>query len=155
MISLREINRENYEQCLQLSVYPEQKNFVADNAYTLVQAAYEPNLYPLGIYLDEQMVGMLLYDYDEEIPGWSMSRLMIDKHYQNNGIGKQVIPIFLRYFYEEVGNVDIYTSAELENHAALHLYESMGFQPLSPFSYEHDGITFHEMRMVRKREMVK
>ena len=32
------------------------------------------------------MVGFILYDYDDQIPGWSMSRFMIGKQYQGKRI---------------------------------------------------------------------
>ena len=52
-----------------------QKDYVASNAFSLVQAAYEEGLYPLGIYDGNEMIGFLLYDYDEELEGWSFSSI--------------------------------------------------------------------------------
>ena len=37
-----------------------QEDFVADNKQSLVEAAYEEGLYPLGIYHEETMIGFLL-----------------------------------------------------------------------------------------------
>ena len=68
-ISFRKIDKTNYEACVLLKVAEEQKHFVASNAYSLVQAAYEDNLYPLAIYNDEEMIGFILYDYDDELNG--------------------------------------------------------------------------------------
>ena len=82
-IELRRIDRNNYNECIELKISEDQKRFVASNMYSLLQAAYEPNLYPLGIYKDNKMVGFILYDFDDELNGWSMSRFMIDKKYQN------------------------------------------------------------------------
>lgn len=84
-ISLRPIDRTNYNDCLRLKVSEDQRGYVASNEYSLVQAAYEPQLYPLGIYDDDKMVGFILYDFDEEINGWSMSRLMVDESLQGQG----------------------------------------------------------------------
>lgn len=150
MITLRAIDRDNYEACIALHVSGDQRTYVAENWYSIIQAAYEPMCFALGIYLDEKMIGMFLYDYDEEIPGWSMSRFMIDQRWQGKGLGKQALTCFLSFFYERHENVDLYTSAELANDTALHLYEMHGFQKLTPFAYEHDGIVYEEMRMVRK-----
>lgn len=49
-IEFRKIDRSNYNECIELKISEDQKRFVASNMYSLVQAAYEPNLYPLGIY---------------------------------------------------------------------------------------------------------
>ena len=97
-IELRPIDRTNYNECIELSIAEEQKGFVASNIFSLVQAAYEPNLYPLAVYSDSKMAGFFLYDFDEELNGWSMSRFMIDKSLQGRGIGTKALKKFLEYF---------------------------------------------------------
>lgn len=52
-----------------LTIGDNQEGFVADNKQSLVEAAYEDGLYTLGIYLEETMIGFILYDYDETFPG--------------------------------------------------------------------------------------
>lgn len=73
-MELKSIDQSNYWDCMLLSVEDSQKDFVADNKQSLVEAAYEEGPYPLGIYHKDEMVGFLLYDYDQTIPGWSLSR---------------------------------------------------------------------------------
>ena len=51
-IEFKQIDRTNYNECIELNLSEEQKRFVAPNIFSLVQAAYEPHLYPLGIYND-------------------------------------------------------------------------------------------------------
>lgn len=80
-IEMREINRSNYEECIALKVRKDQENFVASNIRSLVEAAYEPELHPLAIYDDHHMIGFVLYDFDEGIKGWSMSRFMIGEQF--------------------------------------------------------------------------
>lgn len=60
-ITLRPIDRTNYNECSRLKVREDQRGYVATNEYSLVQAAYEPQLYPLGIYvtLKDQRVGII------------------------------------------------------------------------------------------------
>ena len=45
-VTLRPVTAENWEQCVELSVGPEQKHFVSSNAYSLAQAAYEDDCVP-------------------------------------------------------------------------------------------------------------
>lgn len=97
-MEFRKIDRSNYWECMELTVDDSQKDFVADNKQSLVEAAYEENLYTLGIYCQDTMVGFILYDYDDQIPGWSMSRFMIGKQYQGKGYGKQAALEFLVIF---------------------------------------------------------
>lgn len=147
-IEFRVIDKSNYNQCIKLKTSEEQKRFVATNIFSLVQSAYEPNLYPLGVYKNDKMVGFILYDFDDEINGWSMSRFMIDEKFQNQGIGKVALNKFIKFFIEEYGHIKLYTSAEVDNTVAVNLYESMGFEKKEVFEYEVDGVTYKEFRMV-------
>jgi diamine N-acetyltransferase len=147
-IELREIDRSNYEKCIDLKVGINQKNYVATNMKSLVQAAYEPDLYPLGIYNNNEMIGFILYDFDKEINGWSMSRLMIDSKQQAKGYGKEALKTFLSFFKAKIGNKTLYTSAEIENTNAIKLYESFGFKRQEIFEYEVNGVKYSETRMM-------
>lgn len=97
-MEFREIDKSNYWDCITLTIADEQTGFVADNKQSLVEAAYEDGLYTLGIYLEETMIGFILYDYDETFPGWSMSRFMIGKQFQGKGYGTQAAIEFFEYF---------------------------------------------------------
>lgn len=100
-LTLRPIDRTNYNDCIRLKVRTDQEGYVASNMYSLVQSAYGQQLYPLGVYDEEKMVGFILYDYDEELNGWSMSRFMIDESLQGHGYGKEALKEFIRYFKEK------------------------------------------------------
>lgn len=146
-ISLRPIGPSDYELFAGLEVEEGQRGFVAPNIESLVQAAYTPQVYPLGIWRDEVPVGFLLYDYDAELRGWSMSRLMVDKSRQRQGIGREAVKLFLTAFREKYGNRELFTSAEADNDAALALYRELGFRDGEVFTYENGGITYRELRM--------
>ena len=147
-IELKQIDRTNYNECIELSLNEKQKNFVAPNVFSLVQAAYEPNLFPLGVYRDNKMVGFILYDFDDELDGWSMSRFMIDRKYQNQGTGKIALQKFLEFFTFKYGHIQLYTSAEVDNQIAIALYEKLGFQKKDVFEYEVGGKIYKEIRMI-------
>jgi len=149
-IELKKIDQSNYLDCIELRISKDQEGFVVSNLFSLVQAAYEPDLYPLGVYCDGKMVGFFLYDYDKELNAWSMSRFMIDKKYQHQGIGRKALESFLEFFKVQYGDVDLYTSAEVENKIAIALYEAFGFQKKDIFEYDAGGNHYREFRMVRK-----
>lgn len=146
-IKFKPIDRTNYNECIELTLEEKQKKFVAPNMFSLVQAAYEPNLYPLGIYKDNEMVGFILYDFDDEINGWSMSRFMVDKKYQKEGIGKIALQKFIEFFRSKYGQILLYTSAEVDNQVAINLYEKFGFEKKEVFEYEAGGTVYKEVRM--------
>ena len=127
-----------------------QKNYVASNMYSLVQASYEDGLYPLGIFNEDEMIGFLLYDYDEELNGWSFSRFMIDIKYQNKGFGRKALEKFLEYFQSKFPNKSLYTSVEIDNDIAIKLYQKYGFVIKSSFEYAIEDVTYKEFRMIKE-----
>lgn len=146
-ILLKEITKDNYQECMALEVLESQKNFVATNAFSLAQAAYESELFPLAIYDGSLMVGFILYDWDQELQAWSFSRFMIDHKYQNRGYGRQALTVFLAFFKENHPTENLYTSAEVDNVAALSLYQAMGFEDVGIFEYTYNGHRYEEMRL--------
>lgn len=146
-IELKEIDKTNYQECIDLKVGINQQGFVASNINSLVQAAYEPDLYPLGVFCNNEIIGFILYDFDKDINGWSMSRFMIDSQHQGMGYGKESLKTFLSFFKAKYGDIPLYTSAEIENTIAVHLYESVGFEKKENFEYEVKGIRYNETRM--------
>lgn len=127
-IILKEINRENWEECIELQVEENQRKFVASNSYSLLESKYEDYCYPMGIYDGETMVGFLMYSFDEDTNKWWMCRLMMDKKHQGKGYGKKSIELLIDLMKKEKGNIVLCTSFEPENTVADKLYESIGFR---------------------------
>ncbi|HCQ89437.1 MULTISPECIES: GNAT family N-acetyltransferase [unclassified Clostridium] len=127
-IILKEINRDNWEKCIELQVEENQRKFVASNSYSLLESKYEDYCYPMGIYDGETMVGFLMYSFDEDTNKWWMCRLMMDKKHQGKGYGKKSIELFIDLMKKEKGNIALCTSFEPENTVADKLYESIGFR---------------------------
>lgn len=148
-MELKKIDKSNYRECMELQVDESQKYFVADNARSLVEAAYEDGLYTLGIYDGDTMVGFILYDYDDTYPGWSMSRFMISRQFQGKGYGKRAVREFLAYFKAKHNADRIYISVSLDNAVARKLYSDIGFQPVKEISYTYSGHLYREMQMVK------
>lgn len=147
MIRFSKIDKNNYMECICLKIKESQKGFVADNARSLAEAQFEEGLYTRAVYSDDVMVGFLLFDYDTEIPGWSLSRFMIGEQYQGKGMGKEAVIQFLNYMKEEMKIREIYISVELENTAAYEMYKKIGFQFVKTVQYEFDGVVYKENQM--------
>jgi len=126
-IEFREIDRSNWYECVELKLHDEQEDFVASNAYSLAQAAYEPDMFPFAIYRDGTMVGFMMYGYDPDLEVWEMCRLMVDKKYQGQGIGRAAVEKLKKLVTERLGHIMFYTSAEPNNEVAIGLYEKLGF----------------------------
>ena len=149
-MEFREIDKSNYWDCMALTIGDNQKGFVADNKQSLVEAAYEDGLYTLGIYLEETMIGFILYDYDETFPGWSISRFMIGKQFQGKGYGKQAAIAFFEYFKTKHNADKLYISVSLENILARKMYSSIGFAEIKEVEYTFGDKHYKEMQMVKE-----
>lgn len=90
-ITLRDITRENWEDCIELQVAPHQRAFIASNLYSLAESKYETSFVPTGIYLDDRMIGFLMYGKDPEDGTYWIIRLMIEETLQGKGYGRMAL----------------------------------------------------------------
>ena len=128
MIELREITKNNYEECINLNVADDQKTFVSSNAHSLAQAwVYYETAYPFAIYADNKMVGFIMLGYYEEQKYYTVWKFMIDAKYQNRGYGKIALKLGIDYLINRFNVKEVYTAYESKNHIARNLYESLGF----------------------------
>lgn len=128
MIELRKITKDNYEECLNLSVADSQKNFVSSNTYSLAQAwVYYKTAFPFAIYADNIMVGFIMLGYYEAQNYYTIWKFMIDTNYQNKGYGKTALKLGIDYLVNHFDVKEVYTAYEINNFVAKNLYESVGF----------------------------
>jgi len=143
MVRLERINGKNVWDALRLSVKEEQREFVASNNVSIIEAytAITANGYafPFGVYDDEQLVGFLMVgfdkdDYWDDAPdvangNYNLWRLMIDQEYQHRGYGKRAVELVLEFVRAfPCGKADYcWLSYEPENIVAKELYASFGF----------------------------
>lgn len=149
-MEFRKIDKSNYWDCIALTVDDSQADFVADNKQSLVEAAYEDGVYTLGIYHEDTMVGFVLYDYDDTLPGWSMSRFMIGKQFQGKGYGKRAVVDFLDYFKKKHNADKLYISVSLDNTVARKMYSDIGFSEIKAVEYTFLDRNFREMQMLKE-----
>ena len=144
MLRLEKINGKNVWEILKLSVSEEQKNFVARNEISIIEAytaiTANGHAFPFGIYDDDQPVGFLMIgfdadDYWDDAPAiakgnYNLWRLMIDKNFQGKGFGKEAVKLALEFIHTfPCGKADYcWLSYEPENEAARRLYQSFGFK---------------------------
>ena len=129
MVEFRKITEDNYDDCLKLSVSDNQKNFVASNTYSLVQAwVFYDTAYPFAIYADDIMVGFIMMGFYIPKGVYTVWRLMIDKRFQGKGYGRAALLLAIKYLEEKYNVSEIYLSFCPENSVAEELYSSVGFQ---------------------------
>ena len=144
MVRLERINGKNVWDALKLSVNENQREFVASNDVSIIEAytAITANGYafPFGIYDDEQLVGFLMIgfdkdDYWDDAPdiangNYNLWRLMIDQRYQHKGYGRKAVELVLEFVRTfPCGKAEYcWLSYEPENVVAKELYTSFGFE---------------------------
>ena len=145
MVHLEKVNHKNVWDVVELSVHESQKNFVAPNGGSLMEAyiaitSEDAYAYPFAVYDDETLVGFLMIGYneagiEEEAPdilknNYSLWRLMIDKQYQGKGFGKEAVQLALEFIRTWPHGKAAYCalSYEPENEIAKALYRSFGFE---------------------------
>ena len=157
-VRLEKVSYKNIEAILDMQVTEVQKNYVASNRWSIIEAYLTLSegrpVFPFVIYAGDMPVGFLMigYDYHEEdeeveVPdfvkgSYLLWRLMIDKEHQNKGYGRQAVRLaleFIRTF--PCGKADLcWLSYEPENEVARKLYASFGFVEMQSFPKGWDEI---------------
>lgn len=155
-IRLEKFNDDNFYEIVNLKVKKEQKNFLANNFYSIVHT-YLASLdgksaYPFGIYKGDKAIGFLLIGFNvikktnNPVCDWFIEnnyiiwRFMIDKRYQGKGYAKEAMQLaldFIRTF--PCGKAEYcWLSYDIENTAARNLYKSFNFEEV-PSAYIEGG----------------
>ena len=140
-ISLRDVTKENWQECVRLQLAPEQEHFVSSNAYSLAESKFMPTFVPQAIYrrdeatADEAMVGFVMYGYypDGEAP-WGQRhwvfRLMIDRAHQGRGYGTAALRAVLARLAADPACPTVLIGYETDNPIARKLYHGLGFREI-------------------------
>lgn len=128
MVSLREITKQNFWDCVSLEVAEDQQEFVTSNAVSLAQSKYQPECIPLGIFADDEMVGFAMYCIDEDDGEYWIYRMMIDKKYQGKGYAKKALELLADIIMKDKSRHKIFLGVHKESTAAVALYSGFGFK---------------------------
>ena len=129
MVTLREIDRNNYIEVIKLSVTDEQKEFIASNVFSLAQAKVQPECIPLAVYNENDLVGFVMFCMDVDDEEYWIYRVMIDINHQKKGYGTAAIINVVDRVKADKKHSKIYLSFDPENKIAKKLYEKLGFIP--------------------------
>ena len=132
-INLRDINEENWLQCIGLTTDKSDQHFVFEefipsNTLSLAQSKIENGWITKGIYDKDKIIGFTMYGYCYEDNFYELCRLMIHHAYQGRGYGKEAIKIIIEEMKKLEGCKEIFLSFYPENIKAKNLYENVGFK---------------------------
>ncbi|MFM0796081.1 GNAT family N-acetyltransferase [Streptococcus suis] len=141
MIRLELVNKDNFDQVLDLEVALKDQRRVASVEYSLAQAwlyREEGHLLPYAVKSGQRIVGFVLLSIQED-KSYYVWRLLIDRHYQNRGYGKEVIRQVIGLAKEDPSCHTITMNYVIGNHKMRYILEKLGFQSV--------GLEGQEMKM--------
>lgn len=142
MIRLELVNKDNFDQVLDLEVAPKDQRRVASVEYSLAQAwLYRDSevLFPYAVKSGQLTVGFLLLSYQPMENSYYIWRLLIDQKYQNQGFGKEIIRQVLQRARDDQQCHKVTVNYVIGNHKMRYILEKFGFQPV--------GLEGQEMKM--------
>lgn len=142
-VRLEPITRENWYECSQLEVKPEQKQFVSSNLLCIAEAQFYPGWGVYAIYHQDQMVGFAMYEDDDEQDDWWISALMIAADHQGKGYAKAALKVLLPLMRKK-GCREIFVGYANDNVAARALYHGLGFREVG---LDDEGDMVFRMRL--------
>src|SRR3712207_155690 len=87
-VTLRDVDRQNFYECVKLDVREDQRGFVASNAFSIAQSKVETTRAVKAVYDGDSMVGFVMYGLDLDDGRHYLGRLMIDQRHQGKGYGR-------------------------------------------------------------------
>lgn len=147
MITLKEVDKFNYEACFTLELEPNQIGNLTSNAISIAQSKYESHYRTRAIYRNDDVIGFLVYCHDddpEDLNLYWLFRFMIDKKHQNKGYAAVVLQLLV----EEVsalGGERIFTMHKPSNINAGSAYRKFGFKEIGVLD---DGDILLELQVV-------
>lgn len=140
MVELREINDSNRAECCLLKVSDEQKEYIAPNESSLMEAEENKEVArPFAICIDNKIVGFTMLAFDEEYQDpddrYWLWRFMIDENCQGRGYGGLALKEIIGYFKSHGAN-NITLSTKESNQRAIGLYHKFGFRETGQMNEE-------------------
>jgi len=147
LIKFISITPENERECIQLQPREDQLSLVAPNADSLVHATKELTSKPFGIYVDDTMVGFILFDQEIYHDGYYwILRFMIDGRYQGKGYGQFAILEVINQLRNRSDCTQIRVSHVPHNTTSNRLYKKCGFIETGELEDNGDIILQFDMR---------
>jgi diamine N-acetyltransferase len=126
-VRLKPLTRFTWEKATQLSLHDYQEDFLPSVLYSLAQSKFE-NLFPFGIFDYDELVGFTMYGEFDGVC-W-ISRIMVDKAHQEQGIGRTAVTQMLDMLRSQPRCKEIRTSFARQNALAEYFFKSVGFEAM-------------------------
>ena len=131
------ITKHNIYDVLRLKLKDDQIGFVSSNAFSIAESSVNPDYQTRAAIVDGKIVGFAMYTEwvnalwmkeQKQKPGeYYIPRVMVDKSYQGNGYGRQLMVLLLNEI-EKNRPKAIHIVYCPDNKVAKELYLSLGFE---------------------------
>lgn len=127
MIHFKMITTENFHACIQLDTGIDEQYLMPIVDQIALSYVY-PTKIPLAIYDDDQLIGFVSYEIDEEPEkAYDILVIVIDRRLQGQGYGTKAMNALIQYL-RNMSKCNVITlNHHSDNTAAHRLYTKMGF----------------------------
>jgi diamine N-acetyltransferase len=126
-VTLHPVTDDNWRDVAALSVTEAQRQFVAAPTYYLTLCCYGDLWRPLAVYLENEVIGFMMWAEDPSDGSCWLGGIIIDQHHQRRGYGRQAVEAAIALLGDEHGYEDFALSYAPDN-GAKHLYRRLGFR---------------------------
>lgn len=127
-ILLRPVDGENWRDVAALTVYENQKEFVAEPSYYLALCCFgSAGWQPLAIHRGSQVIGFLMWAVDPEDESCWLGGIIIDRQEQGKGYGMSAVRAALSHLADDHGYRRFALSYSPDNEGAKKVYARLGF----------------------------
>ena len=144
IVSLQDVTVDNWTGVVALQVAEHQREWIAPNHISLLQACYGLGgeiahlvLVPLAVYAGDTVVGFAMYNTSPARDRYVVMRLMVDRSRQGKGYGRAALLQLLDLFRALPQASEVVIGYQTGNDVAASLYRSCGFVDASSDGDEH------------------
>ncbi len=130
-VTLRPVDDDNWRAVADVVPRDDQREFVAPSAARYLLLSMREGVWrSLAICADEQVVGHIMWAWDDDDQCYWIGGMLIDAARQGGGLGRAAVLTLARWLMERADCHAVRLSVHKSNDLARGLYASIGFQEL-------------------------
>ena len=110
-----------------IQVHSNQRKYTTNVIMSYLQATH-PSVTGYGLYVDETQIGYVFLIHAENPAQWIIDRLTIDKQYQRQGYGEDVVDQLIDMVYDFENSEMVIARYNTDNDVARQLFAKMKFE---------------------------
>ncbi|MDN4081920.1 GNAT family N-acetyltransferase [Paenibacillus polymyxa] len=129
IITLKAVDKSNWEECAELQPSPEQQRFMVSNLYSIAECQFLDGFLSRAIYNNDVLIGFTMFGLDPDDGNYWIYRFMIDERFQGQGHGYHAMLLVIDEIRKASNRTDmIMIGYKPDNEIARKLYRKSGFR---------------------------